>query len=104
TRLGDGAAIKVFDSSTISNYKLVQHMIEVAERHDIPHQMEVLARGGTDAGAMQRVRGGAAAMTISVPTRYVHTVNEMVDLGDLDAASTLLARYLEEAHKGDYML
>jgi endoglucanase len=104
TRLGDGAAIKVFDSSTISNYKLVQHMIEVAERHDIPHQMEVLARGGTDAGAMQRVRGGAAAMTISVPTRYVHTVNEMVDLDDLDAASTLLARYLEDAHKGDYTL
>jgi putative aminopeptidase FrvX len=66
--------------------------------------MEVLARGGTDAGAMQRMRGGTAAMTISVPTRYVHTVNEMVDLGDLDAASTLLARYLEEADKGDYQL
>ena len=104
TRLGDGAAIKVFDSSTISNYKLVQHMLDVAERQKIPHQMEVLPRGGTDAGAMQRVRGGAAAMTISVPTRYVHTVNEMVDLRDLDAASTLLARYLEEAHNGDYRL
>ena len=104
TRLGDGAAIKVFDSSTISNYKLVQHMLDVAERQKIPHQMEVLPRGGTDAGAMQRVRGGAAAMTISVPTRYVHTVNEMVDLRDLDAASTLLARYLEEAHTGDYQL
>ncbi|HEU5348979.1 MAG TPA: M42 family metallopeptidase [Ktedonobacterales bacterium] len=104
TRLGDGAAIKVFDSSAISNYKFVQHMLDVAERHNIPHQMEVLARGGTDAGAMQRGRGGAAAMTISVPTRYVHTVNEMVDLGDLDAASTLLARYLEVAHTGDYSL
>ena len=104
TRLGDGAAIKVFDSSTISNYKLVQHMLDVAERNDISHQMEVLPRGGTDAGAMQRVRGGAAAMTVSVPTRYVHTVNEMVDLRDLDAASTLLARYLEEAHNGDYRL
>lgn len=104
TRLGDGAAIKVFDSSTISNYKLVDHMIEVAEKHEIPHQIEVLPRGGTDAGAMQRVRGGTAAMTVSVPTRYVHTVNEMVDLGDLDAASTLLARYLEAAHNGDYKL
>jgi tetrahedral aminopeptidase len=104
TRLGGGAAIKLFDSSTISNYKLVEHVRQMAERHDIPHQMEMLPRGGTDAGAMQRVRGGAAAMTISVPTRYVHTVNEMVDLGDLDAASTLLARYLEDAHNGDYKL
>jgi putative aminopeptidase FrvX len=31
-------------------------------------------------------------------------VNEMVSLDDLDATSTLLARYLEEAHKGDYTL
>jgi tetrahedral aminopeptidase len=104
TRLGGGAAIKVFDSSTISNYKLVRHLREVAERRDITHQLEVLPRGGTDAGAMQRVRAGTPSITISVPTRYVHTVNEMVSLDDLDAASTLLARYLEEAHKGDYTL
>ena len=43
-------------------------------------------------------------MTISIPTRYIHTVNEMVDLRDLDAGSTLLARYLEDAHSGDYTL
>ena len=50
TRLGAATAIKVFDSSIIRNYKLVRHMREVAERHNIPHQMEVLPRGGTDAG------------------------------------------------------
>lgn len=104
TRLGNGAAIKVFDSSQIPNYRLVEHMRQVAERNNIPHQLEVLSRGGTDAGAMQRARGGAASITLSVPTRYVHTVNEMVDLADLDATATLLARYLEDAHNGDYAL
>jgi endoglucanase len=104
TRLGAGTAIKVFDSSFIPNYKLVRHLREVAEKHHIPHQMEVLPRGGTDAGAMQRTRAGSAAITLSIPTRYIHTVNEMVNLHDLDAAVTLLARYLEEAHSGDYTL
>jgi putative aminopeptidase FrvX len=104
TRLGAGAAIKVFDSSAIPNFKLVRHLRDVAERHDIKHQLEVLPRGGTDAGAMQRARAGVAAITISVPTRYVHTVNEMANLGDLDAAATLLARYLEDAHTGGYQL
>jgi tetrahedral aminopeptidase len=53
---------------------------------------------------MQRARGGAAAITISIPSRYVHTVNEMISVSDLDAAATLLARYLEDAHTGDYKL
>jgi endoglucanase len=66
--------------------------------------LEVLPRGGTDAGAMQRTRSGAPAITLSIPSRYVHTVNEMVHLSDLDAAASLLARYLEDAHTGDYAL
>ena len=104
TRLGEGVAIKVFDSSFIPNFKLVEHLRNVAERHEIRHQMEVLPRGGTDAGAMQRARGGAAAITVSIPSRYVHTVNEMISVADLDAAAKLLARYLEDAHSGDYSL
>jgi putative aminopeptidase FrvX len=104
TRLGSGAAIKVLDGSSISNHKLVRHLRQVAERRDIAYQLEVLPRGGTDAGAMQRTRAGTPAVTISVPTRYVHTVNEMVSLDDLDAAANLLARFLEDAHKGDYGL
>ncbi|MEO7003698.1 MAG: M42 family metallopeptidase [Ktedonobacterales bacterium] len=104
TRMGDGVAIKVFDSSAIPNYRLVAHLRAVAERYDIPHQLEVLPRGGTDAGAMQRSRGGAAAITLSIPSRYVHTVNEMVSANDLAAAAQLLARYLEDAHTGDYRL
>ena len=104
TRLGDGVAIKVFDSSAIPNFKLVEHLRSVAERHEIHHQLEVLPRGGTDAGAMQRAKGGAAAITVSIPSRYVHTVNEMISVSDLDAAAKLLARYLEDAHSGDYTL
>jgi len=89
------------DSSHISHPKLVQHLRQLAEREKIPYQLEILPRGGTDAGAIQRARGGVAAVTISVPTRYVHTVNEMVHPNDLEAAINLLARYLEEAHQTD---
>ncbi len=102
TRMGNGAAIKVFDSSAIPNYKLVDHLRRIAVRDEIPHQMEILQRGGTDAGAIQRARAGVAAVTLSIPSRYVHTVNEMVSVSDLEAAATLLARYLEDAHTGDY--
>lgn len=104
TRLGEGTAIKIFDSSHIANHKLVRHFRDVAKRHNIPYQLEVLPRGGTDAGAMQRAREGSPTITLSTPTRYVHTVNEMIHQADLEASINLLARYLEDAHNGDYVL
>jgi endoglucanase len=102
THLGKGVGIKVMDSSSISDPRLVRHFREIARRDDIPFQMEVLPRGGTDAGAMQRTRGGIPAITLSVPMRYVHTPNEMVSETDIEAAVTLLARYIEEAHRFEY--
>ena len=99
TTLGAGTAIKLMDSASISHPKLVRFFREVAEAEKIPHQLEILPRGGTDAGAMQRVRGGSAAITLSTPTRYVHTVNEMVHKTDVQAGIDLLARVLERAHE-----
>ncbi len=104
TRLGNGTAIKIFDSSQISNYKLVRHFRKLAEQEDIKYQLEVLPSGGTDGGAMQRAREGSPSITLSTPSRYVHTVNEMVHQSDVEAGIALLARYLEDAHNGDYAL
>jgi endoglucanase len=104
TELGKGAALKIMDGSLISHPKLVEHFRTIAERDEVPYQMEILPFGGTDAGGIQRLHGGIPAMTLSIPTRYVHSVNEMVNADDLQACITLLARYLEEAHTGDYDL
>jgi tetrahedral aminopeptidase len=102
TQLGKGAAIKVMDSSLICHPKLVRHFRDVAEKHGIPYQLEILSRGGTDAGGIQRSRGGVPSFTLSIPTRYVHTVNETASVTDIQACIDLLARYLEEAHTRQY--
>jgi endoglucanase len=102
TRLGQGTAIKIMDSSLLCHPKLVRHFRDIAEREKIPHQLEILPRGGTDAGSIQLSRGGVPSFTLSVPTRYVHTVNETAHKADIEATVTLLARYLEEAHTRGY--
>ncbi len=104
TRLGEGAGIKIMDGSLICHPKLVAHMRKLAEAKKIPHQMEILPRGGTDGGALQRSRGGTISMTLSVPTRYIHTVNEMASCKDIESAIRLLSAYLSEAHRHDYSL
>ncbi len=104
TKLGAGTAIKIKDSASISNPKLVRKLREIAEKRKIKYQMEILPRGGTDAGAIQMTREGVAAVTISIPTRYLHSVVEAAHRDDIQATVDLLAAFLEVAHEGDYRL
>ena len=102
TKLGQGTAIKFLDSSLICHPKLFEHFRRLAVKNKIKHQIELLPMGGTDAGGVQRQHGGIPSFTLSVPTRYIHTVNETIHKKDLQASVDLLAKYIEDAHRGDY--
>jgi endoglucanase len=93
-KLGGGAAIKVHDSSLIVPKAVVEWMVERAEADDIPYQRELLTGGGTDAGAIQVARAGVPSGCISIPTRFLHTTSETVDLNDVQACVDLLAGLL----------
>ena len=93
---GQGAGLTVMDGSSISDPQLLDHFQNVAQRHSIAHQRTILPRGGTDAGTIQRAGAGVRAFTLSCPTRYIHTVAEMVHLDDLNACRDLLAAYLAD--------
>ena len=93
--LGCGPTVKVMDSSVIVP-PVVRAFIEAAAEEDgIPYQREVLRAGGTDTGAIQRTRGGILSGCISVPTRYIHTPVETVDMKDVDNAVKLLCACLK---------
>jgi endoglucanase len=95
SQAGAGVAIKLFDSSMISTRWLVDQFVETAERHKIPYQLEVLPLGGTDGGAIQRSRAGVPSITLSLPTRYIHTIQEAVHRDDVKHQIELLTAWLE---------
>lgn len=88
--LGKGAAIKVKDASIIVHPKVKDLLVDLAEKNNIPYQMEVLDAGGTDAGAIHLTKAGIPSGAISIPTRYVHSPSEMVDVRDLKACIDLV--------------
>lgn len=92
--LGKGAAIKVKDSGMIAHAGLVRLMRQRATEAGIPHQMEVLEGGSTDARSIQIANGGAAAGCISIPCRYVHSQSETVHADDVEACVALLVEIL----------
>lgn len=89
-KLGAGPCIKVMDSGMLSHPAIKDLLIEVAEDHGIPYQLEVLAAGTTDAAAIQLARSGVPAGCVSIACRYVHTSSEMVDIQDVENAVKLL--------------
>ncbi|MGC9796027.1 M42 family metallopeptidase [Fervidobacterium riparium] len=94
--LGKGACIKVKDMASISNRYIVEKLKELAQKYNIPHQMEVLIFGGTDAAGYQATKSGIPSATISIPTRYIHTPSEMVYKPDVEATIELTIKYCEE--------
>lgn len=94
--LGDGAAIKAKDTGMLVDPRLRDLLVKRATDARVPYQLEVLEGGRTDAAEMQLARGGAVAGCISIPCRYVHAPNEVVDLGDVEASVALLVATLSK--------
>lgn len=95
--LGQGTAVKVLDGMTICDYRMVRFMESVAKKHKIKYQREILPAGGTDTAGIQRHGGGSSiAGGISIPTRYLHQVIEMVHKEDVQGTIDLLSACLDE--------
>ena len=58
----------------------------------------MLDHGGTDASVVQRLKDGVAVVTLSILSRYMHTVNETVAAHDVEQAVRLLGHCLADAH------
>ena len=103
TRLGEGAAIKVLDGMTVCDGRMVSFMKEVAKKHSIPSQIEILPAGGTDTASFQRyAKGGSIAGAISIPTRYLHQVIEMANKQDITNCIELLEKCVLEIDSYDF--
>jgi len=94
TRLGDGVGLTHMDGSVIADQALLEEFKRLAASKKIKTQPNILPRGGTDAGAIQRSGDGVRAITISLPTRYIHSSIEMIDMNDLTAKIDLVAAYM----------
>ncbi len=100
TELGKGAGIKIMDSRTICDSRMVKYMKEIADSNNIKWQPEILTGGGTDTMALQQMTaGGSIAGAISIPTRHIHQVIEMCHKEDIVGSIDLLCACILELKK-----
>lgn len=95
--LGKGACVKIRDTGMLSDPRVVDWMIQTAEKAKIPYQREVLLAGSTDAREIQITRAGVMVGALSIPCRYVHSASEMIDADDLKNSVKLLTAMLSKS-------
>ncbi len=90
-KLGSGAVIT---RGAAVNPVVFERLVAAAEAEGIPHVVQGAARHtGTDADAIFTAHRGVATGLVSVPLRYMHSPNELVQLDDVLAAANLLAAF-----------
>ena len=92
--LDAGPAIKVKDGGMLATPWVKDWMIDTALSEGLPHQLEVLPGGTTDARAIQTSRDGIPSGCLSIPCRYVHSPSETVSAADVANAERLLTAML----------
>jgi putative aminopeptidase FrvX len=71
--------------------KLLDIVINVAERKKIPVQMRTVSRStGTDTDSFAYANDGCPSVLISIPLRYMHTTVEMLHKDDIDQTIQLM--------------
>lgn len=89
-RLGGGVAIDIFDAGMIPNGRLLQLVIDTAERNKIKYHLSSMERGATDAGRVHMSRIGVPTISVGPPARYIHSHNSILSRYDYDATLKLL--------------
>lgn len=94
-QLSKGPVMSIMDFTTVYDKKLLNRALEDAEKNDIPVQVKNVVSGGNDSGSLQRAASGARAVAVSVPCRYLHTPNCMVDKNDVTNSEKLLIQLVK---------
>lgn len=90
--LGKGPSIGI---APILENSMVTELIEIAKENDIPYQHDVMGRTtGTNADAISITGAGVKTALLSIPLRYMHTANEIINLNDIEFTGKLIAAYL----------
>lgn len=91
-RLGGGP---VFSPGSANNPKVYELLVRTAEREGIAYSVQATpSKTDTDADVVFMSRAGIATGLISIPCRYMHTPNEMVELGDVEATIELICAFV----------
>ncbi len=86
---GEGVAISVMDNSTVYFKEMYEHAMQLARDNGVKAQLKTYVAGGNDAGHIHKAVGGVKCISMSVPSRYIHSASCVIKENDFTSALEL---------------
>jgi len=94
--LRSGAVLPFMDNSAIYSSAVFDGLRKTAVSRGIRWQYKTVVAGGTDAGSIQRSRGGVQVAALSAPVRCIHSPICIAYVPDFDEIYKLAQAYLQD--------
>lgn len=102
SKLGGGAAIRIYDRSMVTHRRLREWVLDTAQTHNIPFQYFASPGGGTDAGRVHMTGRGVPSIGVGIASRYIHSHAAVMHRDDFDAALQLMTLLVKQLDRSTY--
>lgn len=96
SKLGEGPQVILYDASMVSHKGVRDLVVQTAEEKQIPFQYSSMPGGGTDSGSIHITANGVPSLSITVPTRYIHSHAAMLHRDDYENAVKLIVETIKK--------
>ena len=93
TKMGVGITLGVRDNSVIGHRGLIKYLGDLCDELKLDKQYNVLMAGGTDSGEIHKTKEGIINVTLSIPSRYIHSHRSLIHRKDFCDTVTLLTEF-----------
>lgn len=94
--LGKGPSIDLMDNGFILSERVKEILFKAAQDSGVPYQKHI-SSGRTDGAIVHITKEGIPTAVISIPSKYIHSTVEIVNLTDLENTLKLALKTIEVA-------
>ncbi len=92
--MGKGITLSIQDSSALGHRGLLNYLEDLSKELKLDVQYDLLLAGGTDSGEIHKSYDGVVALTISIPSRYIHSHRALIHRKDYVDTVTLITEFV----------
>ncbi len=96
---GEGCAVSFMDRGTVYSRDLYTRALDAAKELGIKAQYKTRVAGGNNARSIHKSRGGVKTLTLSIPTRYIHSPCCVCKYEDIESVKALVCAMAERLAK-----
>ncbi|MFQ3535091.1 MAG: hypothetical protein SNJ58_04370 [Aggregatilineales bacterium] len=93
-RLGGGTVLRASEGMGIPDQRLLAYVRGIAERHNLPYQVDISEAFGTQNTNISQTQAGVPTLSLSIPVRYMSSPNGLLCVTDLEHTQRLLRESL----------